>query len=155
MNIRLTIHGLEDMQKSLDAKNILEIVKEEMGKEANFLAERIDANAPILDGDLRKNLDHSDPIVTGRSVDVTFGVIDPSFEAQAIRLHEEPFKLGPVSRLQPSTPEGGIGHKFMARVFNFHSERLLQRIVDSITSTLQKGYQNARGNSFRNKESKN
>lgn len=130
--------SIQEIIKSLDGKKLAEHLREEAEKVSQFLDERIDANAPVRTGNLRENLSHSEPTLDNDTFHVEFGVRDSRLESLAIKLHEEPFQLGPKSRLEPPTYEGNVGSKFIARVFNANSEKILQRIIDSISEFLKR-----------------
>lgn len=143
MITKVIVQGLDDVIRSLDSKSFLNDLKKEMGDISNELDVRIDANAPILSGGLRENLAHSDPEIMQETVFVDFGVKDLKYEVIAIRLHEQPFQLGPVSKIQPSTVEGGIGSKYIERVFNYHALDILTRLTNTITESIKRKF-NAR-----------
>lgn len=134
--VRLRITGMDSLRKTMEdvtKREFQEALAKEMDKEADFIVERARLNAPILSGDLRNNLEHSDPVVSTRSnVTVDFGVEDPEIAVYAIRWHENEFNLGPVSARQPGTVEGGVGNKYITRVWDYHGERILRRLTQAV-----------------------
>jgi len=98
---------------------------------ARFVVERARLNAPILEGDLRSGL-FSEVRVRGTAIELDFGGTAP----HTLRRHEELYTLGPVSIMQPSTPEGGVGRKFFHRVLDFHHESIADRLVVSISAAM-------------------
>lgn len=108
-----------------------QILREALDEIGEHAAERAKANAPILDGDLRASIHSTGAKIHGKKIDVAI-VADSEY---AYKQHEEltpagPMNLGPVSRLQPGTPEGGVGGKFVERVVQFHLSRYEQIIQD-------------------------
>jgi hypothetical protein len=105
------------------------------------MALRASDNAPILSGDLRASIRHR--LTERNDVFIMDLLADESY---ALRMHEQltPFgtsspllNRGPKSRVQPHTPEGGVGGKFLTRVVDFHLD-------DFITSLVEVVEQNAR-----------
>ena len=101
---------------------------------SNHALRRIKANAPILKGDLRGDMQ----IVERRADDfgVELEITAPNI-AYLYKQHEEltpagPMKLGPVSQKQQNTMEGGVGGKFITRVFQYHSPRYNAAMVPSL-----------------------
>lgn len=99
-------------------------------------AERGQANAPIKSGDLRRSIAHS---VVRDGSNVTAKVV--ATEPYALRMHEEltpfgPLNLGPISAIQPSTPEGGVGGRFFTRVLDFHAAPYTKFLRDAVRKGL-------------------
>ena len=93
------------------------LLKNGLERVSKHALERSRFNAPILTGNLRGSLQISKPFKVGTDqMAVDFGSTLP----YALRWHEEPFELGPISALQPGTPEGGVGNKYIERVINIH-----------------------------------
>jgi hypothetical protein len=81
-------------------------------------------NAPILTGDLRASIKYEKARATTDGV-ITSGI--GSDLPYALRWHEEEFELGPVSAQQPSTPEGGVGNKYITRAL-MHRKREYEKL---------------------------
>ena len=99
-------------------------------------AERGQANAPIKSGDLRRSIKHS---VKRDGENVTATIV--ATEPYALRMHEEltpagPLNLGPISAIQPTTPEGGVGGKFFTRVLDFHADPYTRFLRDAVRAGL-------------------
>lgn len=89
--------------------------------------ERSKLNTPIATGALRES---ESVILTVRKGSVTwdFHVNVP----YGLKVHEEPYHLGAISKAQPGTPEGGVGNKFFSRVIDFWQEKWADRIVTGL-----------------------
>lgn len=98
---------------------------------AKHIAERGKANAPVLTGDLRSQLEAKESTVYGDKA--VAEVVDPV--PYALEMHESlypygdndlgtgrMYNLGPVSREQPATEEGGVGGKYVTRVAEYHHQ---------------------------------
>lgn len=101
-------------------------------------AERAQANAPIKSGDLRRSIRHR-IIVRGRIITAKIIASEP----YALRMHEEldpagTLQLGPLSRAQPGTPEGGVGGKYIERVVNHHVVTYLKHLRATVKSGLSR-----------------
>jgi len=110
-----------------------------------FLLERIRLNTPILTGKLRESLDVK---VTRKGLRVT--AVISSDRDYALLMHEVERALGPVSRKQPSQPEGGVGAKFIERVIDYHIEdirKILGEVPESVL--VQKAYKSGRKRNIR------
>lgn len=97
---------------------------------------RVQANAPILESDLRNNIRASSDGVreSGAGVGLSL-VVDVPY---AYRMHEQltpagSLQLGPISSQQPMTPEGGVGGKFIERVVQYHSKRYEQMLKERLS----------------------
>ncbi len=92
-------------------------------------------NAPILTGELRKSLVYERPKITA------VGTIETAIGSDlpyALRWHEEPFNLGPVSARQPSTPEGGVGNKYITRAINYRAKKYTEVLMVAILEAIKK-----------------
>lgn len=101
----------------------------------NHAATRAVLNAPILEGPLRRGIKRTKVQVRpgkgiGGEVYVRAGV------PYAMRRHEEIYNLGPVSRQQPDTVEGGVGRKYISRIFRFHKNRYDKLVVGSLNKVV-------------------
>jgi hypothetical protein len=83
---------------------------------------RAQANAPIDTGDLRRSIRAGKPKEVGGGSSYEVEVAIEASEPYALKMHEElnpygagRYNLGPLSRDQPETPEGGVGGKYLAR----------------------------------------
>lgn len=74
-------------------------------------------NTPILTGNLRHSIKASPVVVQGSEA---LGGIQTDGVDYATKMHEGFYNLGPVSGIQPLTPEGGVGRKFISRVVSTH-----------------------------------
>jgi hypothetical protein len=111
------------------------------------MAERAEANAPILTGHLRAVTQPMDVVETEDGIEG--GVMSPTEYAMlmheyqiahgpvpppppgATSLGEEPgerYKHGKRTGEQPVQPEGGPGGKFITRVFNYHYQKYLKEL---------------------------
>lgn len=103
-----------------------------MSEIMRHVVERSRLNAPILTGALRTSIAYERPRVTAKGIIKTAVGSDIPY---ALRWHEEPFNLGPISAKQPTTPEGGVGNKYIARAIKYRQrkyEKLLLSLVDEI-----------------------
>lgn len=110
-----------------------------MNQIAEFVAERAVANAPILKSDLRAAMAVQEAHLEG---DVIVSRVVNS-TPYALKQHEELgppsvnssgwMKLGPISSIQPTTPEGGVGGKYI--------ERSVQMNMDRIQAFLKKAFE--------------
>lgn len=137
MKISISVEGDKEIkerfkQLSNFSKEVEDVVKEE----ADFLVERARENAPIRTGNLRKNINYSDIDISKGRFTFEIGIEDASLEPVAMRFHEEPFQLGPISQQQPSTPEGGVGPKFISRAVEYNNQRTTTNINEKVTDIL-------------------
>src|SRR5688572_24360267 len=105
MNSKVQVTGLDKMLKALSVGSMEQHSRELKAKIeeiAQFLLQRIRANAPIDTGELREALDVGDiEFLRGKmGFDIGVSVAKNDIQLRAIRLHEEPFKLGPTSLQQ-------------------------------------------------------
>lgn len=110
---------------------------ETIGFEAGVRAQ---ANAPIATGDLRRSIQAGKPtegLGSGGQLQVEVAVT--ASEPHALKMHEEltpfgKFQLGPTSREQPATREGGVGGKYLSRAIEKNVkvwEKALGQIFES------------------------
>jgi len=92
-------------------------------------------NAPIDTGEFRKSL-YVNYILTDKDISFDFGSTMPE---RVLRLHEEEYRLGPTSKAQPQTKEGGVGNKFFTRVIDFWAETWADQIEEAILNMFEKG----------------
>jgi hypothetical protein len=98
--------------------------------------ERSRLNAPILTGELRKSLVYERPRITATgTIETAIGSDLP----YALRWHEEPFNLGPVSARQPFTPEGGVGNKYITRAVDYRVKKYGEIIMVAVMEAIKKG----------------
>jgi hypothetical protein len=96
-----------------------------------FLLNRVVVNTPIDTGALRKSLA---PVYNGMEA----GIANKDNISYALRIHEEIYNLGPLSRNQPKQPEGGVGNKYITRVVDFWEKPLVKMIGDNVEKELTK-----------------
>lgn len=110
--LKENVAGLKAFQKALEPF-LLSFVK----KKVEFLRERSELNAPILEGDLRLTIRAIPPKIVKKVVESGVTIGDTTY---AVKMHEGYYFLGPVSRIQSGTVEGGVGRKYVSRVMDFH-----------------------------------
>jgi hypothetical protein len=95
-------------------------------KIAKQWTERAEKNAPILSGDLRKGLTVV-PVLDVVRLTITWeaGGTAP----YTLRMHEAVYNLGPRSKRQPGTPEGGVGRKYFSRVLAHWEDQWLTQLA--------------------------
>lgn len=111
---------LEEMKAQLQdlRKDLTDVTARELEKFAkNYLLERIKLNTPILTGKLRE----SGKVTVNKTqtrvhLNISFGT------PYALLVHELERPLGPISAKQPAQPEGGVGHKYIERVVDYHAD---------------------------------
>jgi len=118
VQISLKAHGLERALKRTArllslTRNDLEEAMTELSRKAAW---RSKLNAPILTGALRRSIR---PIPLKGETTKIFGGVKTGDLPYALKMHEGEYNLGPVSAAQPMTREGGVGRKFITRVFNY------------------------------------
>lgn len=129
------------MPKQMDFSEVVEILdrvskrtppvlKDALDRIGEHAAERSKANAHILSGALRESLHSTGAKISGKVVKVSVESDLP----YALRRHEEPTELGPVSAAQPGTPEGGVGVGFVRRVVQYHKEKYEEMIAEQFRS---------------------
>jgi hypothetical protein len=126
-SIQAAIDGMDD--KEVEAKLI-----RAMNQIAEFTAERSVANAPILKGPLRADMQ----VLPARRVGDQIIAKVVNTTPYALKQHEDLgppnvnpegwMNLGPVSAVQPGTPEGGVGGKYIQRVVQYHLSRFVKFI---------------------------
>jgi len=108
-------------------------------------ATRAQANAPIDKGPLRRSLEtRNQPDVKmdgGGSPQAEFFVT--ASEPYALKMHEElqpfgegRFQLGPFSRAQPTTREGGVGGKYLERAILKNIKRFEEFLGKAVQENL-------------------
>lgn len=120
--ISLKGFGFKEVQKSLELtdKQTKAAAMRGVRLVLTKVVERSRANAPILSGDLRISLRKS-RVYQKTTVDGALFHGNIEMEgAYGLKMHEQltpagPYQLGPVSSVQPMTPEGGVGGKFVER----------------------------------------
>ena len=113
---------------------ILELATLRMGE---FVAARAQANAPVKSGDLRSSANVKTPTKKGDAWETQVSFDEP----YSLRMHEEltpvgPLQLGPISIVQPPTPEGGVGGRFLARSVERNVERLRKILGTAVENNL-------------------
>ena len=131
----VTIKGSQEAKKSLRqlplrAANAL---RDEGDIQLKFLAKRAAANAPVDIGDLRSaikaSVEKHGTVVEGEIIcDVPY----------ALEMHEGDYPLGEKSVLEPGTPEGGVGRKFMERAIQHNSLAVDKELGKSQLDMLKK-----------------
>lgn len=96
--------------------------------------ERCRLNAPIHDGFFRDSL-WVEPTMEVDYIVFDFGSSAP--RGQLLKLHEDEYKLGPISEIQPVTPEGGIGKKFFTRVIEFWGPTWADWLADAMLEIIE------------------
>ena len=114
----VTIKGSQEAKKSLRQLPVraANALRDEGDIQLKFLAKRAAANAPVDTGDLRSaikaSVEKHGTVVEGEIIcDVPY----------ALEMHEGDYPLGEKSALEPGTPEGGVGRKFMERAIQHNS----------------------------------
>lgn len=132
--VSMDLRPVEEWIKGLEVSvpRLLRRAEPDVRKLAQFLLTRMRANAPILDGDLRKGL-FFEIDVKPKHIEITFGGTEP----YTLRRHEEMYHLGPVSLRQPGTPEGGVGRKFMTRVLTRWEKEIADLLVKAILDAME------------------
>jgi hypothetical protein len=102
----------KDLHKDVEnlPKIILDRFKADFDTEMEFFVERARQNAPILEGELRDSIQFRSEINKTLLRGEVF-----SEAPHALRMHEGEYGLGEISRMQPTTKEGGVGNKFIER----------------------------------------
>lgn len=110
------------------------------------VAARAVVNAPILTGELREAIKTTS---VKRTSDNNFSGFVEDDVPYAEWIHESKYNLGPISRQQPATMEGGdasytgtpegIGRKYIERVAYFHALKYLNAINRATYSVIDTG----------------
>lgn len=136
MQVRIEIEGLDKAKRNTKAlpRLVAAAMLAEMGGIGESFAERAALNAPILKGDLRGAIS-AIPATRGDGGTVMGGAQVSGID-YAFWTHEGVYNLGPVSAQQPTTPEGGVGRKYLERVAVFNrlawAQRMMKRIDDDL-----------------------
>ena len=132
---KITIKGSQEAKKSLRQLPVRagDALKKEGDTQLQFLARRAAANAPIDKGDLRGAIESSiekhGTIIEGEIIcDVPY----------ALEMHEGDYPLGEKSALEPGTPEGGVGRKFIERAIQHNSLAVDKELGKSQLDMLKK-----------------
>lgn len=107
-------------------------LERELDRIGTKAVERARLNAPILTGELRSMIIHN---VEWRGGDVVLEIYD--LAPYAIYMHEGFYNLGPVSAVQPSQPEGGVGRKYLERVMQFHAKTWERDLADVVSKAMR------------------
>lgn len=120
MEVKIKVDVTRTQQQLKELQKVYEkVAVKTMQETTEFLAKRSALNAPILTGALRQSIKAEKPEV--KKDVVTGGVVAGGSKINyALKLHEEPFKLGPRSVKQQPQPEGGVGNKYIERVVKFY-----------------------------------
>lgn len=109
---------------------------------SDHIAERAVDNAPIWQTRLRPAIESEPVKKQGSKVTGRVGVASNIF--WAFVMHEQllpygtgPYELGPISKIMPSTPEGGVGGMFIVRVAQFHKSQYEQALAGAVNSILK------------------
>lgn len=157
ISVTLEVTGFEEVTRVIDQMpdNLSKAMEQSVWKICQHIVERGVANAPILSGDLRSHLigyidgkqvaseSASTPPPHQKDREEVVGIITDTVP-YAQRMHEllvpaGPLNLGPISRLQPMTPEGGVGGKYITRVVDFHIKTYTAMVARIVSETLRKG----------------
>jgi len=140
IDVKVTMRGLREAKAGMLVlrKGITQFIGLQIYTYAQgFLLERIKVNTPILTGALRESLYVRGPSVRGTSrATVRIG----SDKIYSLRVHEETFNLGPISRQQPGQPEGGVGNKYITRVVTYHREDMRKLLGARVKQEIRKLY---------------
>ena len=130
--LEVEVTGINDLLRIFQAlpEKMKQAARAEMSAIGAEAVEQIRLNAPILSGDLRADIG-IDVIIEGDQISM---IATDNMDYALIR-HEGYYNLGPISRQQPDTPEGGVGRKYMERVFNYHILEWQQRIANAIMNS--------------------
>lgn len=142
-NLSIKATGLKEMQayfKKIKAE-IPQGSRQVVRDISSHIAERAVLNAPILTGLLRSKIKRVAVQTTQDKREFVGGVQDDVPYASWI--HEAHYNLGPISRKQPPTLEGGtganpegVGRKYIQRVAYFHTGKYLGAISRTILNIL-------------------
>lgn len=140
MRMSVELEGFAPTKKRLkrlprEAKEHLLVIADVIMEHATIRAR---LNAPILTEALRNHIRYEEPIIQGGSVLTGIGVTDDP-RVYGLRWHEEEFKLGPVSAKQPSTVEGGVGNKYITRVFDYWGKTYVSLMSEGLQQSFDKG----------------
>lgn len=119
-------------------RNVVVAAVQTIGFEA---AVRAQANAPIDTGDLRRSIRAGKARDVGAGTDLQVEVAVEASEPYALQMHEDltpvgRFQLGPLSRVQPSTREGGVGGKYLSRAIEKNVKRFEKALGTIIENNL-------------------
>jgi hypothetical protein len=121
---------------------------------AQHIAGRAHLNAPIKTGLLRSQIKYTQPVYRSgkwQSVVFTDLVRYAKVMHEALRPYGDTemaspsggparfFNLGPRSAIQPSTPEGGVGGKYISRIGFYHSTQYLSKLVAGLDLLFRTG----------------
>lgn len=146
MEFLVTESGLSEVSNYLSSLALsLPLLAESSVRDMSLhAAERSRENAPIWKNRLRPAI-QTQPI-QNRGNAYLGGVRVHSSIFWASLMHAQlqpygsgPYNLGPVSRVQPSTPEGGVGGKFITRVIEAHKISYERELAASLMRLLQTG----------------
>jgi hypothetical protein len=141
-SFRFSVHGFQQVHSTISQgpQRVRLVAAQMLWKIVQHVVERGQNNAPILSGDLRANLvgtvegssqqptsPPSSDIIKGKVVDTV---------PYAMRMHEGFYGLGPISRMQPMTPEGGVGRKYIQRVVDYHMKAYTTAFRNAISSAV-------------------
>lgn len=137
ISVRMTVEPISKLRESFEEAPVK--VQKSFVKQLDLILqhaiERIRVNTPIKTGELRKSLGYTKPVVRNARLEATIGSDLP----YALRIHEEEFNLGPLSSVQPGTPEGGVGNKYIVRVVTYYSFLYTKYIAEAIVKSLETG----------------
>ena len=143
IDVKVTVKGAKDTTNAF--RGLLTDIRKRQGEDLyqwakDFLLERIRLNTPIKTGALRASEAVQPPEVRGNRLSLRIG----SDLNYALRIHEEEFNLGPISRRQPSQPEGGVGNKYITRTVRYHANTVRRLIGGAIQQSIRKRFASGR-----------
>lgn len=137
MKLSLEVEGIDealDSLKELDRRVIHGLAVGIRRVQRDWVT-RSRLNAPILTGYLRKHLMWLPLMLHGARMECQLGSVGVHY---ALKMHEGLYNLGPISRIQPPTTEGGVGRKFMERVLKMHGlNAYLMMVFMAITEEIE------------------
>lgn len=130
MKLSLEVEGIDEALESLKEldRRVLHGLAVGIRRVQRDWVKRSRLNAPILTGFLRNHLMWLPLVMHGARMDCFVGSVGVHY---ALKMHEGFYNLGPISRTQPPTMEGGVGRKFMERVLKVHGLKSFLVIVST------------------------
>jgi hypothetical protein len=147
MKIAVRVKGMDTLKRwcVIIPKSVEGTAKDAQNVILDHAATRAVLNAPILEGPLRRGIRRT--AVRSENGKIQSAVYVRKGIKYAMRRHEEIYNLGPVSRRQPGTVEGGVGRKYISRVFQFHKNKYdvlmikaMKQMVEQKAEQLLKGF---------------
>jgi hypothetical protein len=161
MKIEISVSGADQLDRVTRGMRILSnglqgpLQVQAAGAISRHMEKRARANAPIRKNVLRPSIRATPPKLQGKTASANVKVDAAIRYVIAMHEHLTPFgvplgtssrtgkpiySLGPISRVQPMTKEGGVGGRFITRVMKVHQQQYERQLGAVMFGLLKTGH---------------